>query len=102
MASLQFTLDRTQTLVVAVSLALCDAAGFELAPMELAAACRRAEERAVGLPCGIMDEAVSDDLLQRIRKVISDSAAGAIEVHDLRTRQAGRATWHPTWTAAGS
>ncbi len=42
---------------------------------------------------GLMDEAVSDDLLQRIRKVISDSAAGAIEAHDLRTRQAGRATF---------
>jgi len=42
---------------------------------------------------GLMDEAVSDDLLQRIRNVISDSAAGAIEAHDLRTRQAGRATF---------
>ena len=40
-----------------------------------------------------MDEAVSDDLLERIRKLISDSAAGAIEAHDLRTRQAGRATF---------
>jgi cation diffusion facilitator family transporter len=42
---------------------------------------------------GLMDEAVSDDLLQRIRAVISDSAVGAIEAHDLRTRQAGRATF---------
>jgi cation diffusion facilitator family transporter len=42
---------------------------------------------------GLMDEAVSDDLLERIRKLISDSAAGAIEAHDLRTRQAGRATF---------
>lgn len=46
-------------LLVAVALALCDCAGMELAPLELAAACRRAEERAVGVPCGIMDEAVS-------------------------------------------
>jgi cation diffusion facilitator family transporter len=42
---------------------------------------------------GLMDEAVSQELLQRIRRVISDSAAGALEVHDLRTRQAGRATF---------
>ena len=42
---------------------------------------------------GLMDEAVSDDLLQRIRKVIADNAVGALEAHDLRTRQAGRATF---------
>jgi galactokinase len=46
-------------LFVAVALALCAAAGFELAPLDLAGACRRAEERAVGLPCGIMDHAVA-------------------------------------------
>jgi galactokinase len=46
-------------LLVAVALALCGAAGMELPPLELAGACRRAEERAVGVPCGIMDEAVS-------------------------------------------
>lgn len=42
---------------------------------------------------GLMDESVSQELLQRIRSVISTSAAGALEVHDLRTRQAGRATF---------
>ena len=46
-------------LLVAVGLALCDAAGMELAPLALAAACRRAEERAVAVPCGIMDPAVA-------------------------------------------
>ena len=46
-------------LLVAVGLALCDAAGMELAPLALAGACRRAEERAVGVPCGIMDPAVA-------------------------------------------
>ena len=40
-----------------------------------------------------MDEAVSKDLLERIRTVIADNAAGALEAHDLRTRQAGRATF---------
>jgi galactokinase len=46
-------------LLVAVGLALLDAAGAELDPLGLADACRRAEERAVGVPCGIMDEAVA-------------------------------------------
>ncbi len=46
-------------LLVAVGLAFLDAAGAELDPMVLADACRRAEERAVGVPCGIMDQAVA-------------------------------------------
>jgi galactokinase len=46
-------------LLVAAGLALLDAAGAELDPMELAGACRRAEERAVGVPCGIMDQAIA-------------------------------------------
>jgi galactokinase len=32
---------------------------MQLAPLTLAGACRRAEERAVGVPCGIMDPAVA-------------------------------------------
>jgi galactokinase len=44
---------------VAVALALCEAAGLELAPFELAYACRRAEEQAVGVPSGILDQAAS-------------------------------------------
>jgi galactokinase len=46
-------------LLVAVGVALLDAAGAGLDPMGLADACRRAEERAVGVPCGIMDQAVA-------------------------------------------
>lgn len=42
---------------------------------------------------GLMDEAVPADKLERIRKVISDHAQGAIEAHDLRTRHAGRITF---------
>lgn len=42
---------------VAVALALCAVAEFELSPLELAQACRRAELRAVGVPCGILDQA---------------------------------------------
>lgn len=42
---------------------------------------------------GLMDEAVAADTLTRIKEVISANASGAMEVHDLRTRQAGRATF---------
>ena len=42
---------------------------------------------------GLMDEAVTAEILQRIRGVIASSARGAIEVHDLRTRTAGPATF---------
>jgi galactokinase len=44
---------------VAVALALCAVADFELDPLELALACQRAELRAVGVPCGILDQAAS-------------------------------------------
>ena len=44
---------------VAVALALCEVAGFELEPLELARACRHAEQRAVGVPSGILDQAAS-------------------------------------------
>jgi galactokinase len=46
-------------LEVAVALALCEAADFTLEPLDLAAACQRAEERAVGVPSGILDQAAS-------------------------------------------
>jgi galactokinase len=42
---------------VGVALALCAVAGFEPEPLELAEACRRAETAAVGVPCGILDQA---------------------------------------------
>jgi cation diffusion facilitator family transporter len=42
---------------------------------------------------GLMDEAVPDATLKRIREVISKHAAGALEAHDVRTRHAGRATF---------
>ncbi len=41
----------------------------------------------------LMDEAVAGDVATRIRAVISANADGAIEVHDLRTRSAGQATF---------
>ncbi len=42
---------------------------------------------------GLMDEAVPEAELARIKKIISAEAVGALEVHDLRTRHAGRATF---------
>jgi cation diffusion facilitator family transporter len=42
---------------------------------------------------GLMDEAVASGVARRIRQLISENAAGAIEAHDLRTRSAGRATF---------
>lgn len=39
---------------------------------------------------GLMDEAVPDELLGKIRRVVGANADGAIEAHDLRTRHAGR------------
>lgn len=42
---------------------------------------------------GLMDKAVSDDILRDIRATISDHADGAIEAHDLRTRHAGSMTF---------
>src|SRR5207248_11197399 len=43
----------------AVALALCSVAGFAPAPLELALACQRAELRATGVPCGLLDQAAS-------------------------------------------
>src|SRR5262245_36291778 len=50
-------LSSSAALEVAIALALCAVAGFELEPLELALACQRAELRAVGVPCGILDQA---------------------------------------------
>lgn len=42
---------------------------------------------------GLMDAAVEPETLNTIREIISTSADGAIEAHDIRTRQAGRVTF---------
>ena len=42
---------------------------------------------------GLMDVAVDPKKLARIKELISNSADGAIEAHDIRTRQAGKATF---------
>jgi galactokinase len=50
-------LSSSAALEVVIALALCAVADFQLEPFELANACRRAEQRAVGVPCGILDQA---------------------------------------------
>jgi galactokinase len=52
-------LSSSAALDVGVALALCRVAGFELPPLELARVAQEAELRAVGVPCGLMDPAVS-------------------------------------------
>ncbi|HZH53854.1 MAG TPA: cation diffusion facilitator family transporter [Microvirga sp.] len=42
---------------------------------------------------GLMDEALPEAVLTRVREVIASNAEGAIEAHDLRTRHAGRMTF---------
>ncbi|SLN66334.1 Ferrous-iron efflux pump FieF [Roseovarius litorisediminis] len=42
---------------------------------------------------GLMDESVSDETLNEVRRVISEEGFGAVEAHDLRTRHAGRVTF---------
>lgn len=42
---------------------------------------------------GLLDEAVPDDVLAKVRTTIAQEAAGAVEAHDLRTRHAGQATF---------
>ncbi len=39
---------------------------------------------------GLMDAAPDAAIVTRIREIVAQAASGAIEVHDLRTRQAGR------------
>ena len=42
---------------------------------------------------GLLDEAVPEETLTAMRSVISAAATGAIEVHDLKTRHAGKMTF---------
>jgi galactokinase len=52
-------LSSSAALEVAIGTALCAVAEFPVEPMALAQAAHRAELRAVGVPCGIMDQSAS-------------------------------------------
>ena len=41
---------------------------------------------------GLMDAAPEPAVINRIRELVAESAVGALEAHDLRTRHAGRLT----------
>ncbi len=42
---------------------------------------------------GLMDAAPSADIVERVRRLVAEHAAGAIEAHDLRMRRAGPTTF---------
>lgn len=42
---------------------------------------------------GLMDQAPAAPVVERMRRLVAEHAAGAIEAHDLRTRHAGRLTF---------
>ena len=42
---------------------------------------------------GLMDEAVSEEILETIRSIITSEANGAVQAHDLKTRHAGSAVF---------
>jgi galactokinase len=50
-------LSSSAALEIGIALALCAVTDYHVEPLELAQACRRAEQRAVGVPCGILDQA---------------------------------------------
>ena len=78
-------LSSSAALEVAVALALCAVADFELEPLQLALACQRAELRAVGVPCGILDQAAC--LLGRASSAILLDCCDARAPRDRGSRQ---------------
>lgn len=52
-------LSSSAALEVSVALALLDAAGLQMPKLDIALACRQAEQIATGVPCGIMDQLAS-------------------------------------------
>ncbi|MGI8724968.1 MAG: cation diffusion facilitator family transporter [Methyloceanibacter sp.] len=77
-------------LVVVTGWAVLDSAIAALVALHILWAGWKLVRESIG---GLMDEAVPDETLAKLRQAISDNAEGAIEAHDLRTRQAGRLTF---------
>ncbi len=71
-------LSSSAALEVACATALVGVADWEIEPVELAEACRSAEETATGVPCGIMDQLIS--------AVGREGAALLIDCRSLETR----------------
>jgi galactokinase len=77
-------LGSSAALEVAAALAFCAAAGSQPAPRELALICQRAENRFVGVNCGIMDQFVSVHA-QRDRALLLDCRSLEHELLPLDT-----------------
>lgn len=77
-------------LVIWTGIAVLDAVLAALVGLNILWSGSRLVARSVG---GLMDVAVPEEQMAQIREAISANADGAIEAHDLRTRQAGRATF---------
>jgi len=77
-------LSSSAALTVALALALCRAAEFELPPLELARLAQDAEHRAVGVPVGLMDPAVSL-LARRGHALLLDCGTGRHRLVPLPT-----------------
>jgi galactokinase len=75
-------LSSSAALEVCLALALCDVAEFTLPAIDLALLCQRAEWRAVGVPCGVMDQAAIV-LGRRQRALFLDCASLAFEHVEL-------------------
>jgi cation diffusion facilitator family transporter len=77
-------------LAAATGVALLDPALAALVALNILWSGWRLLKESVG---GLMDEAAPPPTLARIRELISENAEGALEAHDVRTRQAGRRTF---------
>lgn len=77
-------------LVIATGQPVLDALLAALVGLNILWSGSRLLARSVG---GLMDIAVPKERMEEIRSVIAANAEGAIEAHDLRTRQAGRVTF---------
>jgi cation diffusion facilitator family transporter len=74
-------------LVVTTGIAWLDPLAAALAAIYILVSGVRVMEESVG---GLMDAAPPPAITDRIRELVSEHAAGALEAHDLRTRRAGR------------
>ena len=77
-------------LVVATGWRLLDPLVAALVALNVVRSGWRLMSESVG---GLMDAAIPDEELDRVRGLIFGNIAGAIEAHDLRTRRAGRMTF---------
>jgi cation diffusion facilitator family transporter len=78
------------TLVVATGIPWLDPAIAALAAIYILISGYDVVRDSVG---GLMDAAPADEIVGRIRAMVGEHAAGAIEAHDLRMRHAGRLTF---------